>query len=69
MLQQNRQKYNVLNPNNNQNIVVVAQLTVWSLPIPEVCGFNPVVGKKIEHIYCFEKMKIKKKVARNGQFF
>ena len=25
--------------------VVVAQLVEWSLPIPEVCGSNPVIGK------------------------
>ena len=28
--------------------VVVAQLAVWSLPTPEVCGSNPVLG--IEHL-------------------
>ena len=27
--------------------VVVAQLVELSLPIPEVCGSNPVIGKKL----------------------
>ena len=27
--------------------VVVAQLVEWSLPIPEVCGSNPVIGKNL----------------------
>ena len=27
--------------------VVVAQLVEQSLPIPEVCGSNPIIGKKI----------------------
>ena len=27
--------------------VVVAQLVEWSLPIPEVCGSNPVISKKL----------------------
>ena len=33
--------------------VVVAQLVEWSIPIPEVRGSNPVIGKKlILNIYC-----------------
>ena len=53
--------------------VVVAQLIERALPIPEVCGSNPVIGKNlyIEHLFtvnCIEKMKIKKKVAGNGPF-
>ena len=27
--------------------VVVAQLVEWSLPIPEVRGSNPVIGKNL----------------------
>ena len=44
--------------------VVVAQLAVWSLPTPEVCGSNPVLG--IEHlpflltVICIEKTKKEK---------
>ena len=45
--------------------MVVAQLEVRSLPIPEVPSSNPVVGKiYIEHLFtvnCIEKTKIKKK--------
>ena len=48
--------------------VVVAQLVERSLPIPEVCGSNPVIGKNLfiywTFVYCqlcIEKTKIKKK--------
>ena len=42
----------------------------WSLPIPEVRGSNPVIGKKYFILsICFEKTKIKKKLARNGPSF
>ena len=44
--------------------VVVAQLVERSLPIPEVRGSNPVIGKKLYWIFtviCIEKTKIKKK--------
>ena len=27
--------------------VVVAKLVEWSIPIPEVCSSNPVIGKKL----------------------
>ena len=55
--------------------VVVAQLVERLLPISEVCGSNPVIGKKL-FIYwtfvfcqlCIEKTKIKKKEAGNGPF-
>ena len=44
--------------------VVVAQLVEQLLPIPEVCGSNPVINKIfIEHMFavnCIEKTKIKK---------
>ena len=48
--------------------VVVAQLVERSLPIPEVRGSNPVIGKNL-YLYltfvyrqlCIEKMKIKKR--------
>ena len=47
----------------------MAQLTEWSLPIPEIRGSNPVIGKLI-FINCFknciEKTKIKEKEAGNG---
>ena len=46
----------------------VAQLVEWLLPIPEVCGLNPVIGKiYIAHLYtviCIEKTKIKQKRPR-----
>ena len=53
--------------------VVVAQLVEPLLPIQEVCGLNPVIGKiYIEHLFtvnCIEKTKIKKKEAsRNCNF-
>ena len=45
--------------------MVVAQLVEWVLPIPEVRGSNPAIGKiYIEHLFlvnCIEKIKIKKK--------
>ena len=54
----------------------MAQLVERSLPIPEVRGSNPVIGKNyIEHLFivycqlCVEKTKIKKKEAMDGPFF
>ena len=44
--------------------VVKAQLVERSLPIPEVRGSNPVIGKTIYYLYTvngIEKTKIKKK--------
>ena len=44
--------------------VVVTKLVEQSLPIPEVPGPNPVVGKYLYRTFsvnCIEKMKIKKK--------
>ena len=53
--------------------MVVAQLEVRSLPIPEVPSSNPVVGKiYIEHLFtvnCIEKTKIKKKRPRMAHIF
>ena len=54
--------------------VVVAQLVERSLPIPEVRGSNPVIGKKLLTIIvycqlCIEKTKNKEKEAGNGPFF
>ena len=52
--------------------VVVAQLVERSLPIPEVRGSNPVIGKKyIEHLLLstvFWKDENKEKEAGNGPF-
>ena len=54
----------LLQANTEAMAVVVAQLVEHSLPIPEVFGSNPVIGK---HLYwtftvnCNEKVKIKKK--------
>ena len=53
----------------------MAQLVERSLPNPEVCGSNPVIGKI--YLYstlnyrqlCIEKTKIKKKEAGNVPFF
>ena len=51
----------------------VAQLVERSLPIPEVCRSNPVIGKiYIEHLLtvnCIEKTKKEKKEAGNIPFF
>ena len=44
--------------------MVVAQLVERSLPIPEVRGSNPVIGKKLYQtltVNCIEKTKIKKR--------
>ena len=53
--------------------VVVAQVVEQPLPIPEVRGSNPLIGKNlnIEHLFtvnCIEKTKIKEKEAGNGPF-
>ena len=63
--------YENLSPISFKNMaVVVAQLVEQSLPIPEVQGSNPVIGKiYIEHLLtvnCIEKTEIKKKEAGNG---
>ena len=56
--------------------MVVAQLVERSLPIPEVRGSSPVIGKNLfiylTFVYCqlrIEKTKIKKKGAGNGPCF
>ena len=52
--------------------VVVAQLEERSLPISDVRGLNPVIGKNLLNIYCqlcIEKTKIKEKEAGNCPFF
>ena len=51
--------------------VVVAHLVERSLPIPEVCSSNPVIGKKILNIYCqlYGKYENKEKEAGNGPLF
>ena len=49
----------------------MAQLVERLLPVPEVCGSNPVTGKKIYGTFtvnCIKKTKIKKKGAGNGPF-
>ena len=53
--------------------VVVAQLVERWLPIPEVRGSNPVIGKNLlilnnYWILCIEKTKNKEKEAGNGPF-
>ena len=50
--------------------VVVAQLTAWSLLIPEDQGSNIVTGNfYITYLLFVENTKIKKKEAGNGTFF
>ena len=52
--------------------MVVAQLVERLLPIPEVHGSNPVIGKNLYltiTVNCIEKSKIKKKEAGNGPLF
>ena len=47
--------------------MVVAQLVEWLLPIPEVCGSNPVIGKNLYWMFtvnCTEKTKIRKKCRK-----
>ena len=63
--------------------VVVAHLVERLLPVPKVCGSNPVIGKRsLDGCYgyawmwkigqftvnCVEKPKIKEKEAGNGPF-
>ena len=51
--------------------VVVAQLVEWSLPIPEVRGLNPVIGKIYwPFVYCqlYWKDENTEKEAGNGPF-
>ena len=46
----------------------MAQLAEWSLPIPDVCGSNPVNGKKNQWTFLLltvEKTKMKKKEDGN----
>ena len=51
----------------------MAQLVEWLLPIPEVCGSNPVISKNLLMsnicILCIEKTKIKKKRPGMANFF
>ena len=47
--------------------MVVAQLVERSLPIPEVRGSNPVIGKKFILNNCIEETKIKKKRPGRAQ--
>ena len=56
---------------DKQRAVVVAQLVEWSLPIPEICSSNPVIGNIIYNLlkYCNEKTKNKEKEAGNGPIF
>ena len=56
--------------------VVVAQLVEWSLPTPEVCGSNPVIGKDLYFLLnicllstVYWKDEIKEKEAGYGPFF
>ena len=53
--------------------VDMAQLVWRPIPISEVRGSNPVIGKNlhIEHLFtvnCIEKTKIKEKEVGNGPF-
>ena len=57
--------------NNRLGVVVAAQLVERLLPIPEVHGSNPVIGKTLYLTFtvnCIGKKKIKNKEARNGAF-
>ena len=51
----------------------MAQLVEWSIPVPEVRGSNPVIGKiYIEQLFtinCIEKTKINKKKPGMAHFF
>ena len=49
--------------------VVVALLVEWSIPIPEVRGSNPVIGKKlILNIYCQLYWKDENKAKRDREW-
>ena len=57
-------------------MVVVAQLVERLLPIPEVRGSNPVIGKKIIYLLnicllstVYWKDETKEREAGNGPFF
>ena len=58
--------------NNNLNwAVVLAQLVEQLLPIPEILGSNPVIGKNLYWtctVNCIEKTKIKKKRSGMAHF-
>ena len=64
--------YVLTNKNDTSSrAVVVAQLVERLLPVPEVCGSNPVTGKKIYGTFtvnCIKKTKIKKKVPGMAHF-
>ena len=52
--------------------LVVAQLVEQSLPIPEVCGSNPIIGKNLYWtFYCqlYWKYENKEKEAGKGPIF
>ena len=52
--------------------MVVAQVVERSLPIPEVRGSNPVIGKNIQLTFTvnsIEKTKINKKWPRMAHFY
>ena len=52
-----------------EGAAVVAQLVEWLLPIPEVCGLNPVVNKNLYWTFTVNwiwKDKNREKEARNG---
>ena len=44
-----------------QKAVIVAQLTAWLLPIPEVCGSNPDTGKfVVKHLFTVNCIVLKR---------
>ena len=49
-----------LEKNTESRAMVVAQLSEWSLLMPEVCGSNPVIGKILQRPLL--KLPIKKEV-------
>ena len=48
--------------------VIAAQLVERSLPIPEVGGSNPVIGKKSLNIYCLQYWKDENKRKREWEW-
>ena len=55
--------------NTDSKGIDLTQLVEWLLPIPEVYGSNPVIGKNLYWTFtvnCIEKTKIKKKRPRMG---
>ena len=53
----------------NEWTMVVAQLAEWSLPTPEICGSNSVIGKiSSDHLFTFNYIEETKKDKRDREW-